>query len=191
MKGIKISGIALMAALAIFSCNNNKQKAEKNINRDAMLVENAKVKANTDAQSFVDEAAKGGLMEVELGRYAEQNASNPRVKNFGAMMARDHAGANEELNSIASGKNLTLPTGMDESLITKVNDLKKKTGADFDREYMKSMVEDHETDVEKFRNQSESGDDPALKSFATKILPVLIVHLDSARAIYNALEKNK
>src|SRR3712207_5364598 len=63
-------------------------------------------------RTFVMEAASGGIMEVEAGRLAEQNASNARVKAFGAMMVRDHSNANNELKSIASAKNITLPDTM-------------------------------------------------------------------------------
>jgi putative membrane protein len=152
-----------------------------------MLVENAKVEATADDKSFVGEAATGGLMEVELGRYAEQNALNPRVKNFGAMMVRDHSKANDELKAIAAGKNISFPATMDDSQMNIVNDLKTKSGADFDKEYMKEMVDDHERDVDKFKKESEDGTDAEIKAFASKTLPILNAHQDSAKSIRDAL----
>ncbi|MGE5419376.1 MAG: DUF4142 domain-containing protein [Chloroflexota bacterium] len=188
----------LIAALPVLllACNNQQQnKVDKNLNDDALLVENAKVEAsssnNAEPQSvedFVKEAAIGGLMEVELGRYVEQNAANARVKNFGSMMVRDHSKANDELKSIASQKNIQLPASMDEKHMNSVNDLKKKKGAELDKDYMSDMVDDHEKDVDKFRKQSEDGKDPEIKAFATKTLPVLQTHLDSAKSIHDALK---
>lgn len=188
----------LIAALPVLllACNNQQQnKVDKNLNDDALLVENAKVEAsssnNAEPQSvedFVKEAAIGGLMEVELGRYVEQNAANARVKNFGSMMVRDHSKANDELKSIASQKNIQLPASMDEKHMNNVNDLKKKKGAELDKDYMSDMVDDHEKDVDKFRKQSEDGKDPEIKAFATKTLPVLQTHLDSAKSIHDALK---
>lgn len=183
-----MSWFAILAFSVLLSCNS-RPRADKDTDKNAMLVENAKVDAKTDDKSFVDEAANGGLMEVELGRYAEQNASNARVKNFGAMMVRDHSKANDELKSIAASKNITVPAMMDEGHMKKVNDLKNKSGADFDREYMKEMVDDHDRDVEKFRSQAENGNDPDIKSFAAKTLPVLVAHQDSAKTIHDLLEK--
>ncbi|MGE5406647.1 MAG: DUF4142 domain-containing protein [Methanosarcina sp.] len=183
--------VSLSISVVLSSCNNNKKSsntADKSLDKNAMLVENAKVEGNNDDQGFVQEAANGGLMEVELGRYAEQNASNPRVKNFGAMMVRDHSKANDELKSIAAGKNITLPATMDDDHMNKVNELKKKSGADFDKDYMKEMVDDHDKDVDKFRKQAENGTDPEIKTFASKTLPVLIAHQDSAKSIRDALD---
>lgn len=195
MKTIKYF-LIMAIPLVIMSCNNRgANKADnKNLNDKAVVVENAKVEDNkvnepVSADSFVKEAAIGGMMEVELGRYAQQNASNPRVKNFGAMMVRDHTRANDELKSIAAGKNITVPATIDDSHQSKMNDLMKKKGPDFDKDYMKDMVDDHNKDVDEFRKQSENSTDPEIKAFAAKTLQVLIVHQDSAKQIHNALNK--
>lgn len=140
-------------------------------------------------KDFVKEAAGGGLMEVELGRYAQQNARNPRVKQFGAMMVRDHSKANEELKGLASRKNVDLSDALDNSHQNKLSDLKQKTGSDFDEAYIKEMVDDHEKDVDKFKKQAEDGEDQDLKAFAAKTLPVLLMHQDSAKSIRDALSR--
>ena len=54
-------------------------------------------------------AANGGMMEVELGKIAQDNAANPRVKAFGAMMVKDHTEANDNLKGIATSLNIALP----------------------------------------------------------------------------------
>ena len=55
-----------------------------------------------DDSSFIMEAAAGGMMEVEVGKIAQQNAANQRVKDFGTMMVTDHGKANDELKSIGT-----------------------------------------------------------------------------------------
>jgi putative membrane protein len=42
--------------------------------------------ALANSASFLKNAAEGGMSEVELGKLAQQKASNPAVKEFGAMM---------------------------------------------------------------------------------------------------------
>lgn len=196
MKKVKWLSILIIPAIMV-SCNQNRggNEASKDLDDNAMLVENAEVEAESSepesVEDFVKEAASGGLMEVELGRYAEQNATNPRVKNFGAMMVRDHQKANDELKSIATGKNITVPATMENNHMNKTEELKKETGAEFDRKYMDEMVEDHEKDIDKFRKQAENGKDPEIKAFAAKTLEVLLIHQDSARNIKNALDGQK
>ncbi len=54
-------------------------------------------------------AAKGGMMEVAMGRLAAQNAQSDDVKSFGKRMVTDHSKANDELKSIAAKKGVKLP----------------------------------------------------------------------------------
>ena len=63
--------------------------------------------------NFVNEAAIGGMAEVELGNLAKEKASNSDVKTFGDRMATDHGKANDELKSWAQQKNVTLPSELD------------------------------------------------------------------------------
>lgn len=193
MKTLKLY-LLLVIPVILWSCNsqqNQSKEGSKDTTDNAMLVENAKVEGGEQQsdEDFVKEAASAGLMEVELGRYAQQNATNPRVKNFAAMMVKDHSKANEELRSIASGKNITLPAAMNDNHQNKVNDLQKKEkGAEFDREYMNEMVDDHEKDVDKFQRMAEKGQDPDLKAFAAKTVSILLMHQDSAKSIRDALK---
>lgn len=64
--------------------------------------------------------------------------------------------------------------------------LQKLSGAEFDREYMKHMVADHEKTVSDFKKQAGSGKDPELKGFAAKTLPTLQEHLDMAQKLSDA-----
>jgi predicted outer membrane protein len=42
-------------------------------------------------KAFIKDAAKGGMMEVALGRVAEENATDSEVKKFGERMVKDHS----------------------------------------------------------------------------------------------------
>ena len=132
-------------------------------------------------REFIENAAKGGMAEVELGQFAQQHASNEQVKQFAAKMVTDHSKANEELRQLAQEKGVTMPAGpshMDNHEMTK---LSKLTGADFDREYMKNMVKDHEKDVKDFQKEASKARDPDVKNWANKTLPTLQEHLQMAQ----------
>lgn len=132
---------------------------------------------------FAVAAANGGMMEVELGNYAQQNAMSSRVKDFGAMMVRDHSKANEELKSLAAAKNITLPTTVGADAKKHMDDMMAKKGKDFDKAYMSMMLDDHKKDVKEFEKAAADCKDPEIKSFASRTLPVLRTHLDSTKAI--------
>lgn len=173
------------------SLAGNNAMMSDSVNKTAVMVDDDNNMNDNDQnrdQNFIKEVASGGLMEVEMGKYAQQNAMNPRVKNFGAMIVRDHSKANEELKSIANSKNMTLPTTMEDKHREMMSDIQKKTGADFDKAYIKEMVDDHEKDIDKFKKHAENGVDPDLKTFASKTLPILLMHQDSAKKINDAIK---
>lgn len=167
--------------------NKDTTMAIDTTNKNAALVNNTEAASNKD-EDFIKDAVSGGLMEVELGRYAQQNAKNPRVRNFGAMMVRDHSKVNDELKTLLTQKNIAVPPTMDDKHHDKMTDIQKKTGVDFDKDYMSEMVDDHEKDVDKFKKFAEKGTDAELKSFAGKTLPILLMHQDSAKKIKDALK---
>ena len=137
--------------------------------------------AGDDAQ-FVKKAANGGLMEVELGRYAENHAADPAVKDFGRRMVEDHGKANQELKAIAQKHKLQVPTAMDTEHSQKAHNLMSKTGADFDRAYMDAMVSDHEQDVAEFQDEARDGKSD-IDRWAAKTAPTLESHLQMARQV--------
>src|SRR5215213_3727500 len=61
---------------------------------------------------FWTEAAEGGMAEVMLGNLALQKAQSAQVKQYAQQMVTDHSSNNEELRSLATTKNVTLPSGM-------------------------------------------------------------------------------
>lgn len=139
--------------------------------------------ADSATVMFMTKAASGGMMEVQLGQYAQDQAQNQRVKDFGAMMVRDHTKANDELKSLASTRNVTLSDSLMPEHKRHVSDLQKRKGASFDKAYMDMMVKDHQATVQDFEKASNNLSDGEVKAFATRTLPVLRGHLDSATAI--------
>ena len=141
----------------------------------------------TDAE-FVTAAASGGMLELELGKVASQKASAAEVKKFGDHMVTDHTKANNELKSLAGKKKWILPTKMSALHQASFDRISKLTGEDFDKEYMAQMVMDHEKTVAMFEQANQKAIDTDLKSFASKTLPSLRMHLDMARENNNKVK---
>jgi len=134
-------------------------------------------------RTFVMNAARGGMAEVEMGRVAASKATDADVKQFGQRMVDDHSKANDELKALAASKNVTLPAEPTAKQKADKARLDKLSGAAFDRAYMADMVMDHNKDVAEFQHAAATAADPDLKAWAAKTLPTLQDHQKSAKTI--------
>lgn len=134
-------------------------------------------------KTFLDMASAGNLAEAQLGQLAEQNGETPAVKEFGRWMATDHTFANDWLMGL--GKEI--PGIPQPTLTTKDKSLRQKleglNGAQFDRQYLADMVQDHEKTVSAFETEAKDGHNQRIKGYAKSLLPVLRQHLAEAREL--------
>lgn len=160
-------GIAMLAATALFAAG-------------AMAKDE-----HMSSQDFVDKAAQGGVYEVEAGKLAQEKGQSAAVKSFGQTLVTDHGKANTELKTLAGKMGLKVPDGMGAMHQAKMAKLKVH-GDGFDKAFAEQMVKDHEEDIEAFTTASTTLDDPMLRQFASKTLPVLKHHLQMAEALPGA-----
>jgi putative membrane protein len=139
-------------------------------------------KANPD-EKFVKDAALGSLAEVEIGRLAAQKATSAEVKQFAQRMVDDHGKANAQLSTIAAQKSIATPTELTGKEKKALDKLSKASAEDFDRTYMRMMVDDHKKDVTEFKKAASSATDSDVKTFASSTLPTLEGHLRMAQQI--------
>ncbi len=133
-------------------------------------------KYDAATQSFLKEAAQGGMTEVTLGQLASEKGHNEAVKSFGQRMVKDHSRVNEELKKLAHAEDVTLPTDMGSGGKELEQRLQKLSGAEFDQAYMQAMLKDHKEDIEAFNQEARNGKDPEVKNWASKTLPTLREH---------------
>ena len=129
----------------------------------------AKGKLSAADKTFMMNAAKGGMMEVEMGKMAAQNAQNADVKKFGNRMVTDHSKANNELMALAKEEGVSL------------HGAKSPGKWKSDKDYMNMMVKDHQTDLAEFQKEAQNGTDPDLKAFAAKGAKMVSTHLKLAQ----------
>jgi putative membrane protein len=127
-------------------------------------------------KTFMKKAAKGGMMEVAMGKLAEQNGQSEDVKSFGKRMVTDHGKANDELKSIASQKGVQLPSK------------EPTTKWSSDKGYLDAMVKDHEKDLAEFQEEAKTGSDPDVKKFAEETAKVVQEHLQMAKETQSKLK---
>ena len=176
------SKFAILAIAVSFLLPATFAQSATETGKESKSTKDSKSKLPSGEERFMKEAASGGLMEVELGKVAAEKGSHQRVKDFGKRMQADHSKANEQLKKIAAKKGVDLPTEPSGEHKSTMDKLTKLSGAEFDREYMDAMVEDHKEDIEKFQTQADKGKDPDVKKFASDSLPVLKKHLELAQS---------
>ncbi len=183
--------LLLAASLLVISCGQSD--AKKEAAQKVALADTTKttdiLQVNTADAGFVNTAAQGGMLEVQMGQLAERNALNQKVKEFGAMMVKDHTKADAELKKIANGKKLDTMPALGKDLQDRVDSLSLQSSAGFDLKFMDIMVAAHKKDVADFEKATTTLKDPDLKAFAVKTLPVLKMHLSAAETLNTAINK--
>ena len=188
MKKFNVYLLLIFTMLSLSFCRNNRASDTVDAAKES---NDQKEVMNEDQSDFLVEATNGGMLEVEMGKLAQDKASHARVKAFGSMMVKDHTELNQEIKDLASKKQLTLPGSIASDEQDDLNKLRKLSGRDFDQEYMRMMVDDHEKDIKKFEDASENHKDSDVQTFAAKTLPKLRAHLDSAKMIRDAIRKSR
>ena len=174
----------LMGSVACYSVAQVSDSTATATTGSSMTMDN---EVSSESKQFMEKATTSGKLEVELGKMAQEKASAQEVKDFGQRMVTDHGKANEDLKALAQEKNVTLPDSLTAKQQRTVDKLSGLSGEEFDQEYMKTMVKDHNKDINTFQKASENLTDPAVKEFASKTLPVLKEHQQMAKQINGQL----
>jgi putative membrane protein len=189
----RIACLFLVPAIVLSACNNDaKDSVEKADSANKAKLDspmnNQTIVADQETASFLVDAANGGMTEVQLGQLAQQKATNAKVKEFGAMMVHDHSAVNDQVKNLAAARNVTLPATVGDAKQKQIDDLNKKTGSDFDKSYMKAMVDAHQNTIDLFKSSVDKVNDTEVKTFINNTLPKVQTHLDSAKAVQKQLK---
>jgi putative membrane protein len=132
---------------------------------------------STTDTTFLNEAAQGGIAEVQMGQLAAERGGTAAVRRFGQQMVRDHTPVNQQLTQLAQAKQLSPPTTMDIAHQQLFDTLQGLRGRAFDRQYIQGQIDDHQAMVTLFQQEAQNGTDPEVKAFAASHLGVLQQHL--------------
>lgn len=133
-------------------------------------------------RDFLERASEGNNAEVAMGNLVHGNALRAEVVSLGRTIAADHVAARAQLAAIAASKQIALTTSLGEHQANydRLADLK---GDQFDPEFVKVMIEEHDQALELFRGEAKNGVDPDLKAYAAAMVPKLEAHLAHAKAL--------
>lgn len=192
----KLSNYCLAGAFALFcfSCNNsgssdsttaakdsNSAKMDSSASGDSTGKAAIPSTVSKADQDFAVNTANAGMTEIQAGQMAQQKGMAKDVKDYGAMMVKDHTEAADQLKAIAARKNITLPSTVSSDMQKNLDDLQGKSGKDFDKAYIDMMISDHKKVISAFEDESKNGSDADIRAFADNTLHTLRHHLDEAQ----------
>jgi putative membrane protein len=138
--------------------------------------------AQQDAETFLAEAAQSDMAEVDVGKLAEQKAQDEDIREYGGMLVSEHQAHVAKVRDLATDLSVTLPTEPTAMQKQTYERLSRLTGAEFDREFIAQMVNNHRMAIEKYQVQTRS-DDPDVATLAKDTLPALERHLAMAQTL--------
>ena len=187
MKRVIQTTAALALAVALSACaGDTTPDATRTTGTGGAVGTTGDINADRD---FLEEQLAMSTAEVELGRLAQERGQHADVKEFGAMMVRDHQMATDELRPLASRITTGQPLSTDsDDHRDLMEDLSKLSGLEFDRKYIDEMIDDHQDGVKDLQDKAENAADPDVKQWAAKRLPSIRQHLERARAIKETLD---
>lgn len=133
--------------------------------------------------------------DISTGTLASTRASQAGVKEFGAMLARDHKGVQQQGRDLAKKLGVTpTPVAGDFALkkdydatMTKLNGL---SGAAFDRAFLEHEVAYHKAVIDAVTTQFLPAiKNPELKAFVGKVAPAFDAHMKAAQAKLDGMKK--
>jgi len=142
----------------------------------------------TTQQEFLAHAIATDIAEVKLGELALKQASSDDVKKYARMMVNDHTKHRDQLMERAKAFKLAVVQGLEKEHQEKMDRLSKLEGKDFDREYMKCMVEGHEKALKMYQTWSKKVEDKDLGDIVERTIPKLKEHLEQARDVHGKVK---
>ena len=134
-------------------------------------------------------------VDIDAGKLAAAQATDPEVKKFGQQMVTDHTGVNKQAVDLATKLKVTpednptsksLKAGGDENL----KNLKSLKGAAFDKAYIDHEVTYHQSVLDALDKTLIPGAKNAeLKALLEKVRPAFVAHLEHAKHIQASLKK--
>jgi putative membrane protein len=183
----RTAAAGLVLAAMVAGCSKSNSAANDTAKTAAGRIDSAGTPANPSAAPADTTAANNGGSkwttgsivgfataanegEVQLGRLGEKKATSPQVKAFAKLMVTDHSAM------LASTKKLGVKTkATPDTTMGDVHDLMghsrdemkeltdKAAGADWDKNFMDKMVDDHKAALDKLQDASKNATDPDVK----------------------------
>lgn len=140
-------------------------------------------------------AVVADTVDVDAGKLAGDRSHDAAVKEFAALMVRDHSAVNEKATALVKKLGVT-PEESETSKSLKaggdaeIAKLKTLDGAAFDKAYVDNEVTYHQTVLDALdKTLIPNAKNAELKALLESVRPVIAAHLDHAKMVQASLNK--
>jgi putative membrane protein len=123
--------------------------------------------------NFVTTAYQIVQLDTQQGQIAAAQASSPRVRAIAAELSAKANALYPELEAAIKRNGIVPPTRLPEDLAARVDRLRRLQGEAFDAAYVADQVKSHKRAVWVFQDELSRTQDPAMRSLAERVLPVV------------------
>lgn len=155
---------------------------------DVAAIKPSSTKLSSADQVLMMEVAKGGMVQLELGKVAVEKASNEELRQLAQAEVDEQTGLSAKLKEIAQAKGITLPSAPDAETQTNIAKMQAMSGMSFDRAYVaESGVKGHEKLDAVMSKVKSNASDGNLKSVAQAAHPLVKTYLKVSREILSKM----
>lgn len=155
-------------------------------------------KMDKDLKEKIQKIHASNKAEIHMAQVGAERAQSPEVKQFAETLQRDHQQLDEKLTAAAQSAGVELE-GKDyekkhERAMKDMGKLEKKSGQEFDREFMSHMVKDHEQDLKDVKSaarDAEKGNHTELAAVLNQAERGMQGHKDQAEQIRDSLKTGR
>ena len=127
------------------------------------------------------------VKEVQAGKIAEKNGQSKAVREYGAMLVKDHSAADKKVADLATQENIDLRAA---TPAPGANDMgTMASGPDFDKKFAQEMLDDHRKDLAAVNGALNATPDPQLRKLLGDTIPTLEKHEAAAQKIIDSEAK--
>jgi putative membrane protein len=148
---------------------------------------------------LVQKFLEANQKELDIAQLAADKARSPKVKSYARKLVSDHKAAERQFSSYAANNGLTArleqmaqtppPTAAEKEADMHAR-LIGETGAEFDHDFVATMIDDHDKAIEIVRAARDSATDPQLRHLFDGQLPKLEMHRKMAQELLDTKAKS-
>lgn len=164
------------------SNDETKEPAEE-VNEDS-----ERLRAEEDDATFLVDAYSYNSMIVRYGQEAMQHASTPAMQDFASQTVGYHQNLNNEIEALASERNVALPAAVGENVEEQAREMREKEGRDFDEAYLDVLEAIQGNMIGQYEDAAENASDEEIRTWASRTLPDIRAHEQTVETLDERIE---